>query len=347
MKKNLKTIVIYGIILLLCAAAAVDFIRNKTAAGADAAGILTASGTLEHAEAIIKKSAEPPAPNPTVGIGRGTDYASVTRSAIENAGGLKDIIKKGDVVLIKPNLCTNAKPDSPTTTDYRVVKEVAAMAKECGASKIIIAEGSFVGETFNEINFRQNLYDTIKDVEFFNINNCEKEDCYELTPENNLLDKTMFIPKVYMDADVVITVPKMKTHYVKEAVVSLSLKNCFGAISTRVYGSVDKSGLHSFNLNEVISEINKIRRPDFAVIDGIVGGEGYGPVSNTPVESNIVIAGKDLVAVDTVGLTFMGQDVDHVPHVKFAGEQNIGISDINKIKIVGAKLDEIKMYFKR
>ncbi len=350
MKKNMKNIVIYGLILMLCTVAMVEYIQSRSAdtqprnAEVEVAAVV---GIPAHVREVMEKSAEILDSNPVIGIGRGTDYAEVTEEAISNAGGLEDIVKKGDVVLIKPNLCTDAKPDSPITTDYRVVKKVAELAKRHGASKVIIAEGSFAGQTFNEITFKQNLYDTIEDVEFFNINDCEEKDCYELTTENSLIGKALFVPKVYMDADVVITVAKMKTHYIREAVVSLSLKNCFGAISTRIYGTVDKGGLHGFNLSNAITQINKIRRPDFAVIDGIVGGEGYGPAKNTPVASNIILAGKDPAALDTIALTFMGFEVDQVPHVKLAGERNIGITDISKINVVGAVLEEIKMHFKR
>ena len=93
--------------------------------------------------------------------------------------------------------------------------------------------------------------------------------------------------------------------------------------------------------------LNKIRKPDFVVIDGILGGEGNMPISGTPVKSNIVFAGVDPVAADTAALTFMGFTVNDVQHIKLAGESGLGINDISKIKIIGAELDKIKMKFKR
>lgn len=81
------------------------------------------------------------------------------------------------------------------------------------------------------------------------------------------------------------------------------------------------------------------------MIEGIVGGEGYEPLYNTPVKSNIVFAGKDLAALDTVALTFMGLKVDQVPHVALAGKDGLGIMDLGKIKIVGVDLNAIKMTF--
>jgi uncharacterized protein (DUF362 family) len=197
---------------------------------------------------------------------------------------------------------------------------------------------------FDTTSLNINKYGNIKGVEMVNMNSFNKEDCYELRPENNTTGKALFIPKVYMDADVVINVAKLKTHH--QAVVTLSLKNSFGIPSAKVYGGGLKTGLHTLGLDESIVDLNLIRKADFFIIDGIVGGEGSGPINNTPVKSNIIFAGRDPVALDTVALTFMGFKLEQVPHVQLAGKKNIGISDLSKIRIVGADLNIIKMDFK-
>ena len=156
--------------------------------------------------------------------------------------------------------------------------------------------------------------------------------------------RAIFIPKIYMDADVVINIAKMKTHLLTW--VSLSLKNCIGIPSAKIYGSYGaKTGLHNMGLDNVIIDLNRIRKPDFAIIDGIIAGDGYGPVGNTPVKANIVLAGKDLVALDTAALTFMGGEIEDVSHLLLASQKGLGISDLSKIKIVGADLNAIKMKF--
>lgn len=300
----------------------------------------------KHIEEIMEKSVQAPEPEPLVAIARGTDYAAVTAEVIEKAGGLEGIIKEGDTVLIKPNICTLAEAGSAKITDYRAVQQVADMAYEAGAGRVIVAEGTISGNAFSRSFLDLNKYDTLTGVELYNLNDCTKEDCYELKPEGS--SRALFIPKIYMDADVVISVAKLKTHFQPYAVVSLSLKNAIGVPSEKIYGGTGaKNGLHSIGLEECIININKIRKPDFFVIEGIVGGEGYGPLNNTPVDSQIMFAGKDPVAVDAVALTFMGFSVDKVSHVWYAGDMGLGISDLSKIKVEGAVLDEIKMTFKR
>lgn len=279
---------------------------------------------------------------PIVGIGLGSDHAKVTRRAIENAGGLSGIIKENDTVVIKPNLVKQSLPEEGIVTDYRVVQEIVNIARECGAGKIVIAEATPFGDVFEAVN-----YNKISGVELFNMNDCKKEDCYELRPQNSLTKEAMFIPKIYMDADAVIGAAKLKTHFEYDAAVSLSLKNSMGVPPTKLYGDDYKEKLHLLGLKEAIVDLNKIRKPDFVVIDGIVGGEGYGPLKVKPIQSNIVLAGIDPVAVDTVALNFMGFTVDEVPHVQLASKEGLGISELSKINIIGADLSSVKMKFER
>jgi uncharacterized protein (DUF362 family) len=304
----------------------------------------------KHLAEVMKQALAEPGLSPVVGVGRGQDYTKATLTAIENAGGLKDVVKKGDLVLIKPNVCIFGTAGAPTITDYRVVQTITNLVLKYGAARVIVAEGAISGNAFDSVSARLNKYATIKGVQLLNLNGLNKEDCYELKPQKSLTGKALFIPKIFMDADVVITVAKLKTHYQPEAVVSLCLKNAFGVPSEQIYGGGlggFKSGLHSLGLKEAIVDLNRIRKPDVAVIEGIVGGEGYGPADNTPVKSNIIFAGRDLVAIDTVALTFMGFKVAQVPHVELAGKERLGISDLAKIKVVGADLNAIKMNFKQ
>ncbi|MCX7710519.1 MAG: DUF362 domain-containing protein, partial [Clostridia bacterium] len=380
-----KSIIIYSVIIVLCAVAFGGYLMNRSPKKADAPQASTKteqqSTSVEqqntntekkaeetaakpaenqvkeldpaqfksdverkHVEEIMKKAFEAPEPNPVVGVGTGTDFEKVTEKAIENAGGLQNIIKKGQVVLIKPNLCYMPEAGSPLTTDYRVVKKVAELALKHGASKVIIAEGNFSSDAFQPALLEMSKYDTIKGVELVNLNSFEKKDCYELQPKESLVGKAIFVPKVFMDADVVINVAKLKTHFLTAA--SMSLKNCIGVPSFKVYpGGGSKDALHGLGIENVIIDLNRIRKPEFSVIDGIVGGEGNGPMNNTPVKSNIVLAGKDMVALDTAGLTFMGFKLEEVNHVKLAADKNMGIADLKSIKINGADINAIKMDF--
>lgn len=341
--KQLKNYFFYGMILILILTACLfSYIHRDFAQAAP-----NQSGNLKHAQELLKKAIAVPEGNPVVGIGRGTDYAKVTMEAINNVGGLQSIIKKGDTVLIKPNICTFAEAGAPTITDYRTVQAIVNMVRQLGAAKIIIAEGTISGNSFDSLGLKANKYDTIKGVQLVNLNAINEEGCYKLKPLKSLTGSEFFIPKVFMDADVYINVAKLKTHFQTDAVVSLSMKNSFGIPPGAIYGIAYKGGLHVLGLKEAIIDLNRIRKPDISIIEGIIGGEGYGPLYNTPVKSNIVFAGKDVAALDTVASTFMGFKVADIPHLDLAGKEKVGITDLSKIKIVGADLNKIKMKFKR
>jgi uncharacterized protein (DUF362 family) len=295
-----------------------------------------------HVVEKMKRSIRTMEPEPIVGIGLGSEHGEVTRIAIQNAGELELIIKKNDTVIIKPNLVKPSLPNESVTTDYRVVQEVVNIAKSCGAGKIIIAEATPYGNVFEAAK-----YNEITGVTLFNMEECSEEECYKLRADNSLTKEDILIPKIYMDAEVVISVAKLKTHSEYDAGVTLSLKNSVGVPPTRFYGIGYKEKLHLLGLREAIVDINMIRKPDFVVIDGIVGGEGDGPLLVRPINSNIVFAGIDPVAVDMAALTFMGFTIDDVRHVKLAAEVGLGIADLSKIKIVGADLGSIKMKFQR
>lgn len=391
--KNLKAVIIYGIIGVLCIAAFAGYFannwaktgtkntsngsviinpKNATAAsgssnetqgttalsavkGTEAPGKTAAPDKPDSSQPVAASPAGgnhkltieekvnlaniKPNPNPVVGLFQGTDFASVTRKAIENAGGLSGIVKKGDTVVIKPNI--GAPPwNVPDITDYQVVDEIVKVCKECGAGKIIIAEGAYTGGHFEAAG-----YGKIKGVEMVDLNLLGKDDCYQIKPQNSLTGEAFYMPKVYMDADVVISAAKLKTYSLVGA--TLSLKNVFGVPPSPLYGGMGgRLKLHSLGVEKSIVDLNRIRKPDFAVIDGIIGGEGPGPYGDAAVNSNIIFAGADLVSVDAAASYFMGFKPGEVGHIRLAAENGLGIDDLSKIKVVGGDLDAIKMNFK-
>jgi uncharacterized protein (DUF362 family) len=282
-----------------------------------------------------------------VGIGRGDGHASATAQAIANAGGLERIVKKGDTVIIKPNLSSSrGNLTYPGNTDYRIVAEIARQARTLGAGRIIVAEGAGTGKPLSDPLIGQIRYNTIDGVEFLDLNTIPREDCYYVSSPKKLTNPPIYMPKIYVDADVVISVPKLKTNFAVGP--SLGLKNGFGAPPKPLVndGSRWKLGLHSRGIPESIVEINLLRKPDFVVIDGIIAGEGDGPTNNSPVDARVVFAGDDVMAVDTIASYFMGFTPQKIPHLKLAAENGLGEYRMQRIEVAGADIHKIRMDFK-
>ena len=115
--------------------------------------------------------------------------------------------------------------------------------------------------------------------------------------------KELYLPKTVRGVDFLVSMPKLKTHH--WAGVTLSLKNMFGTVPGACYGW-PKNVLHWAGIDRAILDINAAVRPDFAIVDGIVGMEGNGPIQGTRKPAEVLILGDDPVAVDSTCARVMG-----------------------------------------
>ena len=119
--------------------------------------------------------------------------------------------------------------------------------------------------------------------------------------------------------------------------VTLSLKNMMGVVSPK--GQIHRS------LSKKIADLVSLVKPRLAVIDGIIGGEGH-ELAKKPVEMNLVIAGLDPVAVDTVGAAVMDFNPKKAEHLTLAAKKGLGTCDLDKIRVLGEPIEKVKKRFK-
>jgi uncharacterized protein (DUF362 family) len=129
---------------------------------------------------------------------------------------------------------------------------------------------------------------------------------------------TLAFPVSVLETDLLVSVAKMKTHH--WAGVTLSLKNMFGVMPGAVYGW-PKNVLHFAGIQRSILDINSTRLPDYAIIDGIIGMQGDGPIVGDPAPAGVVVMGPDPVAVDGTAARIMGIDPWSVPYLSVAGSR--------------------------
>jgi len=269
----------------------------------------------------------------------GKEIEATVRKAIELAGGLPDKIKSGDTVIIKPNIVLPKPEGSVVNTDPRVCRAIADIVREKGA-RPVIAESSGVGIDTEE-SIQQSGYGKLRDEGYEVIN--LKQEGTELVkvpvPRGKKL-KEVELPRVVVEARAVISVPKMKTH--DQPLTTLSLKNMKGILP-----DVTKRKFHTtFGIFQGVADLMTVAKPDMAVVDGIMAMEGLGPVFGDPVEMDLIIAGKDLVAVDAVTCAVMGVEPMEDGDVRVAAESGIGVADLNKIEVVGEPVASVRRRFK-
>jgi uncharacterized protein (DUF362 family) len=125
--------------------------------------------------------------------------------------------------------------------------------------------------------------------------------------------------------------------------VTLSLKNCFGCVPGRVYGW-PKNALHWAGLEQSILDVAGAVRPDYAIVDGIVGMEGNGPIQGTPIAANVLVFGDDPVATDVVSARVMGFDPEKISYLAEAG-RFLGQGDMDRIREEGEDVDAVTTDF--
>jgi len=136
----------------------------------------------------------------------------------------------------------------------------------------------------------------------------------------------LFIPEEIVRADFVVLLAKMKTHNWVGA--TLSMKNLFGVMPGMIYGW-PKNVLHWAGINNCIYDITATVKPHLAIVDGIVGMEGDGPIMGDPVKANVLVMGRNLPAVDATCARIMGINPEKIPYLKHASGRIGAIKESN------------------
>ncbi|MFH0960280.1 MAG: DUF362 domain-containing protein [Pseudomonadota bacterium] len=298
-----------------------QFLKDSLVVSATIAG--TSLGIINPAEVLADDY-------PDLAICSGKEPSAITRKAVEAVGGMKRFVKPGAKVLIKPNMSFARSPESASNTNPEVVREVARMCAESGASKIMILD-----------NVLNNPSDCLKlsripefcaDVPNTFTNVVKSERLFrEVKVEHGTQFKKMKALSDALDADTLIAVPVGKSH--SSSGVSLSMKGMMGLIS-------DRMSFHNrYDLHESIVDMVTVLKPNLVVIDGTrilsTGGPG-GPGEVIPLD--LVIASTDMVAADAqmVALgTWYGKKLEpkQIKHIRIAAERKLGRMDLDKLTI--------------
>jgi len=247
---------------------------------------------------------------------------------------------KDKVVLLKPNL-VGLDPLGIMNTHPAVIAATRESFLRMGASEVLIGDGPAMDRDTEAIvesvrlrEFAGPLARSFVDL------NIDDVDRVTLATRASRL-KELYFPRTLLGADVVVSMPKLKTHH--WAGVTLSLKNMFGVVPGSCYGW-PKNVLHWAGIDNAILDINAAVRPDFALVDGIVGMEGNGPIQGTSKACGALIFGDDPVAVDATCCRLMGLVPERIKYLAAAGTM-LGHVKGNKIQQVGEKIANLRANF--
>lgn len=249
------------------------------------------------------------------------------RDAVRMAiSDIDQFVKEGDRVLIKVNICGGIPDNRGTFTSPEVVKYVVEMVREKTKNTIIICDADMIWTKFWEnaraigwlnldwVEWRSTKFDNVKPQL---VNLSETELVYFNFGEGSVFQDNErpneeVVSAEMLKADVIISVPKMKTHLLTG--VTLGMKNMYGT-----FPEEDKARYHQRGINEVIYWVNYAFPPNLTLIDGNIGGEAIGPLSVTPILSyNTIISSESAPIADAVASKLIGYDdpFEDIEHLK-------------------------------
>lgn len=276
---------------------------------------------------------------PIVSLIRATSYEHQSLRAglekiLEPLGGMGAIVKPGDRVLLKPNLLTGARPGKECTTRWELVYAVAQQVQEAGGQPFLGDSPAFGSAKAVAIaNGYQPILEELKlpIIDF-------QGKCYQTVGEefNHLL-----LSKEAMDADVVINLPKVKSHM--QLTVTLGVKNLFGCVPGKMKAWWHmEAGKDSDRFGNMLVETARTIAPNLTILDGIIGHEGNGPSGGEPRLLGVLGASTDVFALDRALVDILNVEPTQVPTI--AAAQRLGLCpELSEIDFPGCTPDELRL----
>ncbi len=267
-----------------------------------------------------------PAPgSAAVSIVRAPAYDQTLYDTVRRMLALHRLDVRGRHVTIKPNL-VEFEPESTINTSPLVVHATLEGFRALGAASVRIAEGP---------GHRRNTLDLADAAGYFRL----MPDFEDRFTDLNLDDVSLvplprpfsrltrlYLPNTLLGAGLVVSLAKMKTHHWVGA--TLAMKNLFGSVPGGVYGW-PKNVLHWAGIHESIADLHSVYRRQFAMVDGVVGMEGNGPILGGAKPVGVLVAGRDPVAVDATCCRIMKIDPLRVAYLRMAAQSGAPLAEAN------------------
>jgi uncharacterized protein (DUF362 family) len=263
---------------------------------------------------------------PVVVVAEKDKPAELVRKAIKALGGMSRFVKKGNRVLIKPNIAFARPPEGAANTNPEVVAELVQLCVEAGAKEVIVLDYTLDPA---RITYEMSGIAKAAEAKGARVVYVSPRDFVPIeVPKGKILSAyDVRVLKQVLDADVFINVPIAKTH--GSARLTLGMKNLMGIIQDR--GAWHRSG----DLHQCIADFVTAVKPHLTVIDAIRILASGGPKGPGRVEQkDTIIASTDIVAADAYATTLFGLTPNDVPHIIKAAELGVGVADLKRVKIV-------------
>jgi uncharacterized protein (DUF362 family) len=256
---------------------------------------------------------------------KGGEPAAMFDLGIKALGGMQAFVKKGQTVVVKPNIGWNRTPEYGANTSPALVKRIIEQCYNAGAKKVYVFD--------NSCDFWEDCYKNS------GIERAAKDGGATVAPANSksyyqLVDikdakilKSTMVHELILSSDVFINVPVIKHH--GSSRLTLAMKNLMGIV-------YDRGFYHSNGLSQSIADFCLYRKPDLNVIDGYTVLTKNGPKGRNPADvitPKYQILSRDIVAADSAAAKVFGVEPADIPHIKIADEMKLGTMNLDKLNI--------------
>lgn len=260
---------------------------------------------------------------PQLAVVRGRDTEKMVVAAIEKIGGISRFIKPGERVLIKPNAAWDRQPEQGANTNPAVVAAVVKLCHEARAAEVWITDVS-VNDPYRCFA-RSGIEDAAK----------RAGGSIKIATENDFVDTDFKgeslsiwpVSRFYHQVDKLINLPVVKHHSLSKC--TMAMKNLYGSLGGQ------RNRLHQ-DINTAIADLSSAIRPTFTLMDATRvlrrNGPTGGNLSDVTIEDTVV-AGVDIVAVESYGLRFLDLKVEDIPFIQISEKRGIGISDWRSLNV--------------
>jgi uncharacterized protein (DUF362 family)/Pyruvate/2-oxoacid:ferredoxin oxidoreductase delta subunit len=251
------------------------------------------------------------------------------RQAVDRAFELFPMQISGKKVLIKPNVLRSSEAKESIVTNPAVLRAVVEKVETMGPASLIVGDNPGLHSYgANEESFtRTGLMDASRGY-YRNIGNDSLKVAFN--PKYLL---SVSVSRDVMEADVLISLPKFKTHGL--TVLTGAIKNSYGLLPGAQKAMLHKAAGNPADFHEVVVEVFRLRVPDLFIVDAVVGMEGNGPASPDLRQIGMILASDNAVAMDAVIATMMGCDPGRLRFLQLAKERGLGDYDMSTIEIIG------------
>lgn len=257
----------------------------------------------------------------------------MVNSALDDLGGIHQIIPSGKRILIKPNLVIAKNNDTGATTNPEVIEVLIQEALKTNPLEVALGESSTAGDNTMRA-FRVTGMDKIAQKYGVKIIDFKKTPTITKDIPLGKEIKNVKIFKPVFEYDYFINVPILKIH--GETTVTIGMKNLKGCIHDQ-----EKHRFHRLNLHQCIVDLNTVIKPDLTVLDATTCSLQW-ELGGDPVKLDTIMIGKNVLAVDMVAASLLGYGIDEVEHLKIASQSGIGPESIEEIEVFNPPGSETK-----